>query len=486
MEEMSPPSIFLIYLILMITFIICLLALIAGYLFYGKFVARIFGLDPSRQTPAYSKQDGVDYIPMPTWKIFMIQFLNIAGLGPIFGAIMGAKFGTASFLWIVLGSIFAGATHDFLAGALSLRHDGESLPELIGRYLGKNFMQFMRGFTVILMCLVGAVFVAGPAGLLASLTPESLDTTFWIIVVFAYYVLATLLPIDKIIGKVYPLFAIALLFMAVGILVMLFVHWPALPEITDGLKNTHPGGLPIFPIMFVSIACGAISGFHATQSPLMARCLKNERYAYPVFYGAMIVEGIVALIWAAAATYFFHENGMGESNAAVVVDSITKEWLGTFGGLLAILGVIAAPITSGDTAFRSARLIVADFLHMEQKSISKRLMICIPLFVAAIALLLYSLKDQAGFDMIWRYFAWCNQTLAVFTLWALTIYLVEERKLYWVTLIPALFMTAVCGNYIFVAPEGFGLSTPISMVVTGVILVVVLFLFFRWKQKALK
>lgn len=488
MDDGSISVIHLSHLLIqrMITFIFCLLALIAGYLFYGRFVARIFGLDPSRQTPAYSKQDGVDYIPMPTWKIFMIQFLNIAGLGPIFGAIMGAKFGTASFLWIVLGSIFAGATHDFLAGALSLRYGGESLPELIGRYLGKNFMQFMRGFTVILMCLVGAVFVAGPAGLLASLTPESLDTTFWIIVVFAYYVLATLLPIDKIIGKVYPLFAIALLFMVVGILVMLFVHWPALPEITDGLKNTHPSGLPIFPIMFVSIACGAISGFHATQCPLMARCMKNERYAYPVFYGAMIVEGIVALIWAAAATYFFHENGMGESNAAVVVDSITKEWLGTFGGLLAILGVIAAPITSGDTAFRSARLIVADFLHMEQKSISKRLMICIPLFVAAIALLLYSLKDQAGFDMIWRYFAWCNQTLAVFTLWALTIYLVEERKLYWVTLIPALFMTAVCGNYIFVAPEGFGLSTPISMVVTGVILVVVLFLFFRWKQKALK
>ena len=461
MDDGSISVIHLSHLLIqrMITFIFCLLALIAGYLFYGRFVARIFGLDPSRQTPAYSKQDGVDYIPMPTWKIFMIQFLNIAGLGPIFGAIMGAKFGTASFLWIVLGSIFAGATHDFLAGALSLRYGGESLPELIGRYLGKNFMQFMRGFTVILMCLVGAVFVAGPAGLLASLTPESLDTTFWIIVVFAYYVLATLLPIDKIIGKVYPLFAIALLFMVVGILVMLFVHWPALPEITDGLKNTHPSGLPIFPIMFVSIACGAISGFHATQSPLMARCMKNERYAYPVFYGAMIVEGIVALIWAAAATYFFHENGMGESNAAVV---------------------------AGDTAFRSARLIVADFLHMEQKSISKRLMISIPLFIAAIVLLLYSLKDQAGFDMIWRYFAWCNQTLAVFTLWALTIYLAEERKLYWVTLIPALFMTAVCGNYIFVAPEGFGLSTPISMVVTGVILVVVLFLFFRWKQKALK
>ena len=285
----------------MITFTCCLIALIVGYFTYGKFVERVFGVDPSRVTPAFTKQDGVDYIPLPTWKIFMIQFLNIAGLGPIFGAIMGAKFGVASFLWIVLGSIFAGATHDFLSGMLSLRHDGESLPELIGRYLGNNFKQFMRGFTVILMILVGAVFVAGPAGLLAKLTPEYLDATFWIIVVFIYYILATLLPVDKIIGKIYPLFAIALLFMAVGILVMLFINQPPLPEITDGLSNTHPGGLPIFPIMFVSIACGAISGFHATQSPLMARCMKSEKYARPVFYGAMITEGIVALIWAAAA-----------------------------------------------------------------------------------------------------------------------------------------------------------------------------------------
>lgn len=467
----------------MITFTLCLLALVAAYFIYGKFIERVFGIDPSRQTPAYTKRDGVDYIPMPTWKIFMIQFLNIAGLGPIFGAIMGAKFGVASFLWIVLGSVFAGAVHDFISGALSLRHDGESLPELIGRYLGHNFMQFMRGFTVVLMCLVGAVFVAGPAGLLASLTPEALDTTFWIIVVFLYYILATLLPIDKIIGKIYPIFAVALLFMAVGILVMLYVHQPDLPELTEGLTNTHPDGLPIFPIMFVSIACGAISGFHATQSPLMARCMKNERYAYPVFYGAMIVEGIVALIWAAAATYFFHENGMGESNAAVVVDSITKEWLGTVGGLLAVLGVIAAPITSGDTAFRSARLIVADFLRMEQRTIKKRLMICVPLFAAAIALLLYSTKDQAGFDMIWRYFAWCNQTLAVFTLWALTVYMVGARKLYWTTLIPALFMTFVCGTYIFVAPEGFGLAQEIGLAIGAAITVLTGALFFRWKRK---
>ena len=402
----------------MITFICCLAALIAGYFIYGSFIERIFGIDPSRKTPAYTHQDGVDYIPMSSWKVFMIQFLNIAGLGPIFGAIMGAKFGTASFLWIVLGTIFAGAVHDYLAGMLSLRNNGESLPEIIGRYLGHNFKQFMRGFTVILMILVGAVFVAGPAGLLAKLTPEYLDATFWIFVVFIYYILATLLPVDKIIGKIYPLFAAALLFMAVGILVMLFVNHPPLPELTDGLTDKHPANLPIFPIMFVSIACGAISGFHATQSPLMARCIKNENMGRPVFFGAMITEGIVALIWAAAATYFYHENGMGESNAAVIVDSITKEWLGTVGGVLAVLGVIAAPITSGDTAFRSARLIVADFLHKEQKSMSSRLMICIPLFIVAIGILLYSLKDKDGFDMIWRYFAWTNQTLAVFTLWA--------------------------------------------------------------------
>ena len=281
----------------MITFTLCLLALIAGYFIYGRFIERVFGPD-DRKTPALTKADGVDYIPLPTWKIFMIQFLNIAGLGPIFGAIMGAKFGTASYLWIVLGSIFAGAVHDYLAGMLSLRHDGESLPEIIGRYLGLTTKQVMRGFTVILMILVGAVFVAGPAGLLAKLTPDSLDTTFWIIVVFAYYIFATLLPVDKIIGKIYPLFAVALLFMAVGILVMLYVNHPALPEIWDGLQNTHPDAvaLPIFPIMFVSIACGAISGFHATQSPLMARCMTSERHGRPVFYGAMITEGIVALI----------------------------------------------------------------------------------------------------------------------------------------------------------------------------------------------
>lgn len=469
----------------MITFTIALLVLIGGYFVYGKFVEKVFGIDPSRKTPAFTKQDGVDYIPMPTWKVFMIQFLNIAGLGPIFGAIMGAKFGTASYLWIVLGSIFAGAVHDFLSGMISLRNGGESLPETIGRYLGVNFKQFMRGFTVLLMVLVGAVFVAGPAGLLAKLTPESLDLSFWATIVFIYYVLATLLPIDKIIGKIYPIFAVALIFMAVGILVMLFWNHPQLPEITDGLTNTHPDGLPIFPMMFISIACGAISGFHATQSPMMARCITNEKYGRPVFYGAMITEGIVALIWAAAATYFFHtESGTalfaadsGNDNAAIVVDSITKEWLGTIGGLLAVLGVIAAPITSGDTAFRSARLIVADFLHIDQKPILKRLLISVPLFVVGFIIL------HVNFSVLWRYFAWCNQTLAVFTLWALTVYLVRENKPYIITLIPALFMTAVCTTYILMAPEGLALPEVWAYAIAAVVVLFVFGHFLYWKKR---
>ena len=473
----------------MLTFTLCLLTLIAGYFVYGRFVERIFAPD-DRKTPALTCADGVDYMPLPTWKIFMIQFLNIAGLGPIFGAIMGAKFGTASYLWIVLGTIFAGAVHDFMAGMLSLRHDGESLPEIIGRYLGITTKQVMRGFTVILMILVGAVFVAGPAGLLAKLTPDTMDANFWIVVVFIYYIFATLLPVDKIIGKVYPLFAIALLFMAVGILVMLYVHHPALPEFWDGLHNTHPAAatLPIFPIMFVSIACGAISGFHATQSPLMARCMTSEHHGRPVFYGAMITAGIVALIWAAAATYFFHENGMDESNASVIVDAITKSWLGVVGGVLAILGVIAAPITSGDTAFRSARLIVADFLNLDQKSMRKRLYICIPMFVVAIALLFYSQRDKDGFDMIWRYFAWANQTRSVFTLWAITAFLVRERRscCYLLTLLPALFMTAVCTSYICVAPEGLGLGTAAVGPVALLAVVVAALWFGVWCSKIRK
>lgn len=473
----------------MISFTLCLLALIAGYFIYGRFVERIFGPD-DRKTPALLTNDGVDYMPLPTWKIFMIQFLNIAGLGPIFGAIMGAKFGTASFLWIVIGTIFAGATHDYLSGMLSLRQNGESLPEIIGRYLGTTTKQVLRGFSAILLTLVATVFVAGPAGLLAKFTTDTFDATSWIIIIFVYYMLATLLPISKIIAKIYPLFAGALIFMAVGILVMLYVHGGEIPELWHGLENTHPNAakLPLFPIMFVSIACGAISGFHATQSPMMARCMTRESHGRPVFYGAMVTEGIVALIWAAAATVFYHENGMGESNASVIVNDITRSWLGTVGGILAILGVVAAPITTGDTSLRSARLIVADFLHLKQRKIRNRLIICIPLFVITISLLIYSLHDAAGFDMIWRYFAWSNQTLSVFTLLALSVFLVRERRgcAYLITLIPALFMMGVCTSYLAVAPEGFGLPHGVIAPLTAIVTLLTLILFMVWRNKELK
>ncbi|MBQ8500884.1 MAG: carbon starvation protein A [Bacteroides sp.] len=476
----------------MITFTLCLLALVAGYFIYGRFVERVFGPD-NRKTPALTKTDGVDYIPLPTWKIFMIQFLNIAGLGPIFGAIMGAQFGTASYLWIVLGTIFAGAVHDFFSGTLSIRHDGESLPEIIGRYLGKRTKTVSCLFTMILMILVGAVFVSGPAELLAGMTPDYMDAMFWIVVIFLYYVLATLLPIDKIIGKIYPLFAFALLFMAVGILAMLYVKSPELPEMWNGFGTKFEQN-PIFPMMFISIACGAISGFHATQSPLMARCLSKEKHCRPVFYGAMITEGIVALIWAAAATYFFHENGIVDEasgraySGAMVATQISKDWLGAVGGVLAILGIVAAPITSGDTALRSARLIAADFLHIEQRSMRRRLLICVPIFLLTIGVLVYSLSDAEGFKIIWRYFAWCNQTLAVFTLWAITVYLTKEKPghYYLLTLIPAVFMSVVCTSYIAVAPEGFGLPQTVAWVCAAIIPLVTLPLFYAWRSKYLK
>ena len=471
----------------MITFTIALLLLMGGYVIYGAYVNRVFGPD-DRKTPALTMTDGVDYIPLPTWKIFMIQFLNIAGLGPIFGAIMGAQFGTASYLWIVIGTIFAGAVHDFFSGTLSIRQGGESLPEIVGRYLGVTTKKVMTVFTMILMILVGAVFVSGPAELIAIMTPGWMDAYFWIIVIFLYYVLATLMPVDKIIGKIYPLFAIALLFMAMGILVMLYVKSPDLPEMWNGFGTKYEKN-PIFPMMFISIACGAISGFHATQSPLMARCMTNERHCRPIFYGAMVAEGVVALIWAAAATWFFQENGVVDQltgrafSGAAVATRISNEWLGTFGGILAILGIVAAPITSGDTALRSARLIAADFLHIDQRPIAKRLLICIPLFLLTIGVLVYSLSDAEGFKIIWRYFAWCNQTLSVFTLWAITVYLVRNKKNYYITLLPALLMTLVCSTYICIAPEGLSLPQNMAYTIGGICALLALVWFIVWFKK---
>ena len=471
----------------MVTFSIALIVLILGYLIYGAFVNKIFAPD-DRLTPALTKNDGVDYMPLPTWKIFMIQFLNIAGLGPIFGAIMGAQFGTASYLWIVFGTIFAGAVHDFFSGSLSIRNGGESLPEIIGRYLGITAKKVVCIFAIVLMLLVGAVFVSGPAELIAGMTPEWMDSYFWIIVIFLYYVLATIMPVDKIIGKIYPLFAVALLFMAIGIMVMLYVKNPDLPEIWNGFGTKYENN-PILPMMFISIACGAISGFHATQSPLMARCMTSERHCRPIFYGAMVAEGIVALIWAAAATYFFQENGIIDQSTgrafsgAVVATRISKEWLGTFGGILAILGIVAAPITSGDTALRSARLIVADFLNIDQRRVTKRLLVSVPIFLITVGLLLYSLSDADGFKIIWRYFAWCNQTLSVFTLWTVTVYLVCNNKNFYIALLPALLMTLVCSTYICIAPEGFSLSYGLSYLIGGICTVTSLLSFIIWYRR---
>jgi len=445
----------------MITFFISMALLVLGYIFYSKVAERIFGADEKRETPAISMKDGVDYLPMPKWRTFLIQFLNIAGLGPIFGAVAGAMWGPVAFLWIVLGSVFAGAVHDYFSGMLSVKHRGLSIPEIVGIYLGGGTKQFMRGFTVVLMVIVGAVFIMGPAKILASLTPESLDMNFWVWVVFIYYVLATLLPIDKIIGKIYPVFGFALLFMAVGLISALFAKGYQIPELTlANLTNFHdqPEKFPIFPMMFITIACGAISGFHATQAPLMARCITNEKQGRGVFYGAMITEGIVALIWAAIGMAFY--SGVGplnevmvanKGNAAFVVNEISNSLLGKVGGALALLGVVAAPITSGDTAFRSARLIVADFLKFKQGPMKNRLMISIPLFAVGYGLTL------VDFAVIWRYFAWSNQTLAMIVLWAITVYLAREKKFYWITLIPALFMTTVITSYLLFAPEGFGL-----------------------------
>lgn len=469
----------------MVTFSLSIVLLVAGYLVYGRFVEKVFGIDEKRVTPACAMRDGIDYIPLPGWKIFLIQFLNIAGLGPIFGAIMGAKFGSSAYLWIVFGCIFAGSVHDYLSGMLSLRHNGESYPEMIGRYLGRPFMQVVRVFTPVMMILVGAVFVAGPAGLLTSLTGNVLGLSFgtWTAIIFVYFIAATLLPIDQLIGRLYPVFAAALLFMAVGILVALYVHMPALPEVTDGLMNTHPKAetTPLFPMLFITIACGALSGFHATQSPMMARCMTNERQGRPIFYGAMITEGIVALIWAAAANYAFHtpqgQAFFTSGNAALVVDFVSKNWLGAAGGALAVLGVIAAPITSGDTAFRSARLIVADALKIGQQSLLKRLLVSLPLFAAGFVLLFID------FDVIWRYFAWSNQILGTITLWAVTVYLTVNRKNYVIGLIPALFMTAVVTAYLFIAPETLALSATVSYALAFALTAMCVFFFVRWKNR---
>lgn len=445
----------------MITFIIAVIILLAGYFLYGRLVERVFRPD-DRPTPAIAHPDGVDYIPMKTWRVFLVQLLNIAGTGPIFGALMGAVFGPVVFLWIVFGSILGGAVHDYMSGMISVRMDGVSVSEIVGKYLGKAAKQIMRVFSVILLILVGAVFTTSPAALLARLTPDWANTLFWVAVILIYYFLATLLPIDKLIGKLYPIFGGVLILMAVGIMIGLGVGRYHIPELE--LANLHPDGKPVFPYMFITVACGAISGFHATQSPMMARCIKSEKHGRRVFYGAMISESVIALVWAAAGVAFYGatgglQNALAELGQSGVVYDISVSLLGIAGGAMAIIGVVVCPVSSGDTAFRSARLTIADWFKIDQSKLPKRIAVTIPLLVVGAVL------TQLDFDVVWRYFSWSNQTLAMITLWAAAMYLVRSAEKRWYSLmcaLPAAFMSAVSCTYILMADEGFKISSAIA------------------------
>ena len=480
----------------MISFLLCLAILIVGYFVYGKIVDNTFGPD-DRETPAVRINDGVDYVVMPQWKLFLVQLLNIAGLGPIFGALQGALWGPVVFLWITFGTIFAGGVHDYFSGMMSERNEGASIAEVTGKYLGPVMQNIMRVFSVVLLIMVGTVFAVGPAGLIVTLCKNNgmsgmLSTTlFWLIVILVYYFIATFISIDKIIGKIYPLFGMCLIIMAVGVIIGIFTNPNyTIPEIWSHLYNMHPSGTPIWSFMFITVACGAISGFHSTQSPLMARCMRNERESRSVFYGAMISESIIALVWAAIAMAFWGDvaglNGaIAEygGQAAVMIDVIANKTLGPALAVFVIFGVVACAITSGDTAFRSARLIVADFMGVEQRTLRKRIYICIPLFALGL-LIIFGLP----FQTMWSYFAWMNQTLAAVTLWMIVAYLRHRGRAVWVGLIPALVMTYVCASYIFVSPLMLGMQnrTAAYLLGGGVTLAVLVAMIFKLKDNDAK
>ena len=454
----------------MISFLLCLALLIVGYFVYGKIVDNTFGPD-DRETPAVRINDGVDYVVMPQWKLFLVQLLNIAGLGPIFGALQGALWGPVVFLWITFGTIFAGGVHDYFSGMMSERNDGASIAEVTGRYLGPVMQNIMRVFSVVLLIMVGTVFAVGPAGLIVTLCKNGgmsgvLTTTlFWLIIILVYYFIATFISIDAIIGKIYPVFGICLIIMAVGVIFGIFTN-PAytIPEIWANFSNMHPSNTPIWSFMFITVACGAISGFHSTQSPLMARCMKSEKQGHFVFYGAMVSEGIIALIWAAAgcALYTITDGkmvGLAEALAAgqsAAIYDVCLKTMGNVGVALAMIGVVICPITSGDTAFRSARLTLADWLKIDQDSYANRLKLCIPVLGVGAFLGIGNALGFINYTVIWRYFSWTNQTLAMIVLWAASMYLFKEKKNYWITAVPATFMSAVSATYFVLAPECLG------------------------------
>lgn len=454
----------------MISFFICLALLIGGYFVYGKIVENTFAPD-DRETPAVRINDGVDYVVMPKWKLFLVQLLNIAGLGPIFGAMQGALWGPVVFLWITFGTIFAGGVHDYFSGMLSERNDGASISEVCGIYLGGVMKNVMRVFSVVLLVMVGTVFAVGPAGLIVTLlkkggvTGAITSSEMWLWIILAYYFIATFISIDKIIGRIYPLFGICLIIMAVGVICGIFIHPEfTIPEIWSHFYNMHPKGTPVWSFMFITVACGAISGFHSTQSPLMARCMKSEKQGHFVFYGAMVAEGVIALIWAAAGCAIYEVSGglstglsavLASGQSAAIYDVCIKT-MGSVGVALAMIGVIVCPITSGDTAFRSARLVLADWFKIDQNKFSKRLMLCVPLLAVG------AFVGHLDYSIVWRYFSWTNQTLAMIVLWTASMYLFREKKNYWITAVPATFMSAVSMTYFFCAPECLHLSTTIA------------------------
>lgn len=469
----------------MITFLACVVVLVLGYYSYGAICERIFDVDRTRPTPAISMADGVDYVPLPRWKSFLIQFLNIAGLGPIFGAVAGAMWGPAAFIWIVVGTLVAGGVHDYFSGMLSVRNAGKSFTEITGLYLGSTLMQVMRVLTFVLLIMVGTVFFVGPAQILADLTVDWLSVTTWSLIILFYYILSTVLPIDKVIGRLYPVFGAIFLIMTVALGVAMVYGGLPVPELSIGTftdnPHVHADEFPVFPMLFVTVACGAVSGFHATQSPLIARCIQHEGQGRSVFYGTMVTEGVVAMIWAAVSMSYF--GGIYElnifmderaGNAAVAVNEICTGLLGRIGGILALVGVVVAPITSGDTAFRSARLLFADIFKIGQKAMKNRLTLALPMFVIAYII---SLMD---FGVVWRYFAWTNQTLATVVLWTITAYLIRTGKNYWIALIPAAFMVNVVVSYILIAPEGFSLASSVAYLGGALVSVGLLIYTFRY------
>lgn len=464
----------------LIVFVLCVLLLFGGYAVYGRVAERIYGLPHAVVMPCVSRPDGVDFVPLPTWKIFLIQLLNIAGLGPVVGAVSGCLFGPAALLWIVLGCIFAGAMHDFLAARMSADADGANLPELVGDNLGAPAMHLMRTICVALLLLVGVVFTLLPAGMLHQMTPSISELT-WSIIIISYYFLATLLPINAIIGRIYPIFGALFLFMAIGLAVMLPVSgYEVLPNL-NVFTNMHPKGLSVWPALFVTIACGAISGFHATQSPMMVRCLSSAQKIRRVFYGAMIVEGMVALVWATVGLtlrdVIVSTPDCGETlfctlKPAAAVNVACELLLGHRLALLAVLGVVVLAISSGDTAMRCCRLMLSDLLHWEQRVAWKRLALTIPIFATVI------LISRLDFSIVWRYFGWANQALSCITLWSITVCLQRRGRFYAIALLPALFMTTMCTAFFFSADEcGIGLSLECATLI-GVLFSAVLLLGF--------